>query len=36
MKTAKRPGDLAAAGLTGNVRGTGKEGEHFEMSIPEN
>ena len=23
-------------GMTGNVRGTGKEGEHFEMSIPEN
>jgi len=23
-------------GLTGNVRGTGKEGEHFEMSMPEN
>jgi hypothetical protein len=23
-------------GMTGNVRGSGKEGEHFEMSIPEN
>ena len=23
-------------GMTGNVRGTGKEGEHFEMSMPEN
>jgi len=23
-------------GLTGNVRGSGKEGEHFEMSMPEN
>ena len=23
-------------GMTGNIRGTGKEGEHFEMSIPEN
>ena len=23
-------------GMTGNVRGTGKEGEHLEMSIPEN
>ena len=23
-------------GMTGNVRGTGKEGEHFEISIPEN
>jgi hypothetical protein len=23
-------------GLTGNVRGEGKEGEHFEMSMPEN
>jgi hypothetical protein len=23
-------------GMTGNIRGTGKEGEHFEMSMPEN
>jgi hypothetical protein len=23
-------------GMTGNVRGTGKDGEHFEMSMPEN
>jgi uncharacterized phiE125 gp8 family phage protein len=23
-------------GMTGNVRGNGKEGEHFEMSMPEN
>jgi hypothetical protein len=23
-------------GMTGNVRGPGKEGEHFEMSMPEN
>jgi hypothetical protein len=23
-------------GMTGNIRGDGKEGEHFEMSIPEN
>jgi hypothetical protein len=23
-------------GMTGNVRGAGKEGEHFEMSMPEN
>jgi hypothetical protein len=23
-------------GMTGNIRGAGKEGEHFEMSIPEN
>ena len=23
-------------GMTGNVRGTGKEGEHFELSMPEN
>jgi len=23
-------------GMTGNVRGSGKEGEHFEMSMPEN
>jgi hypothetical protein len=23
-------------GMTGNVRGTGKEAEHFEMSLPEN
>ena len=23
-------------GITGNVRGTGKEGEHFELSMPEN
>jgi hypothetical protein len=23
-------------GMTGNVRGSGREGEHFEMSIPEN
>jgi len=23
-------------GLTGNIKGTGKEGEHFEMSMPEN
>jgi hypothetical protein len=23
-------------GMTGNIRGVGKEGEHFEMSIPEN
>ena len=23
-------------GLTGNIRGAGKEGEHFEMSMPEN
>jgi hypothetical protein len=22
--------------MTGNIRGAGKEGEHFEMSIPEN
>jgi hypothetical protein len=23
-------------GMTGNIRGAGKEGEHFEMSMPEN
>ena len=23
-------------GMTGNIRGSGKEGEHFEMSMPEN
>jgi hypothetical protein len=23
-------------GMTGNIRGVGKEGEHFEMSMPEN
>jgi len=23
-------------GMTGNIRGTGKDGEHFEMSMPEN
>jgi hypothetical protein len=23
-------------GMTGNIKGTGKEGEHFEMSMPEN
>jgi hypothetical protein len=23
-------------GMTGNIRGTGKEGEHFEISMPEN
>jgi len=23
-------------GMTGNVRGTGKDGEHFELSMPEN
>jgi len=23
-------------GLTGNIRGGGKDGEHFEMSMPEN
>jgi hypothetical protein len=23
-------------GVTGNIRGSGKEGEHFEMSMPEN
>ena len=23
-------------GMTGNIRGSGKDGEHFEMSIPEN
>jgi hypothetical protein len=23
-------------GMTGNIKGAGKEGEHFEMSIPEN
>ncbi len=23
-------------GLTGNIKGSGKEGEHFEMSMPEN
>jgi hypothetical protein len=23
-------------GITGNIRGAGKEGEHFEMSMPEN
>ena len=23
-------------GMTGNIRGTGKEGEHFEQSMPEN
>jgi hypothetical protein len=23
-------------GMTGNIRGSGKEGEHFELSIPEN
>ena len=23
-------------GMSGNIRGTGKEGEHFEMSMPEN
>jgi hypothetical protein len=23
-------------GMTGNIRGAGKEGEHFEMSLPEN
>jgi hypothetical protein len=23
-------------GMTGNVRGTGRDGEHFEMSLPEN
>jgi len=23
-------------GITGNIRGTGKDGEHFEMSMPEN
>jgi hypothetical protein len=23
-------------GMTGNIRGAGKEGEHFEMSVPEN
>jgi hypothetical protein len=23
-------------GMTGNIRGSGKEGEHFEMSLPEN
>jgi hypothetical protein len=22
--------------MTGNIRGTGKDGEHFEQSIPEN
>jgi hypothetical protein len=22
--------------MTGNIKGAGKEGEHFEMSIPEN
>jgi hypothetical protein len=23
-------------GMTGNVRGSGKDGEHFEMTMPEN
>jgi hypothetical protein len=23
-------------GMTGNVRGSGKDGEHFEASMPEN
>jgi hypothetical protein len=23
-------------GMTGNIKGAGKEGEHFEMSMPEN
>jgi hypothetical protein len=23
-------------GMTGNIRGSGKEGEHFEMSMPSN
>jgi len=23
-------------GMTGNIRGAGKEGEHFEASMPEN
>ena len=23
-------------GMTGNIRGSGKEGEHFEMAMPEN
>jgi hypothetical protein len=23
-------------GMTGNIKGSGKEGEHFEMSLPEN
>ena len=23
-------------GMTGNIRGVGKEGEHLEMSMPEN
>jgi hypothetical protein len=22
--------------MTGNIRGVGKEGEHFELSMPEN